>query len=84
MARGELGRGFLLNARAKGKRLGRPRLTVDARRVAMLRKGGATCTTICRETGLSKGTVKRAVHSLPKNPLRAVSTTGSESVVQQA
>jgi len=58
----------LETARAKGKRLGRPRVIVDARRVAMLRKNGASWATICRETGLSKGTAERALHSLPKNP----------------
>lgn len=58
----------LRNARAKGKRLGRPHVFVDARRIAMLRKGGASWAAICRETGLSKGTAQRALHSLPKNP----------------
>jgi DNA invertase Pin-like site-specific DNA recombinase len=58
----------LRNARAKGKRLGRPRVTVDTRRIAMLRKGGASWATVCRETGLSKGTAQRALHGLPKNP----------------
>jgi DNA invertase Pin-like site-specific DNA recombinase len=58
----------LRNARAKGKRLGRPCVTVDARRIAMLRKGGASWAAICRETGLSKGTAQRALQSLPKNP----------------
>jgi len=59
----------LRNARAKGKRLGRPRVIVDARRIAILRKGGASWAAICRETGLSKGTAQRAaLHGLPKNP----------------
>jgi DNA invertase Pin-like site-specific DNA recombinase len=40
----------LRNARAKGKRLGRPRVTVDVRRIATLRKGGASWAAICRET----------------------------------
>jgi DNA invertase Pin-like site-specific DNA recombinase len=51
----------LRNARAKGKRLGRPRVTVDARRIAMLRKGGASWATVCDETGLSRGTAQRAL-----------------------
>jgi DNA invertase Pin-like site-specific DNA recombinase len=61
-------RAGLRNARAKGKRLGRPRVALDARRIAALRKSGASWATICRETGLSKGTAQRALHSLPKNP----------------
>ena len=58
----------LRNARAKGKRLGRPRVVVDAARIAALRAGGASWATICEETGLSKGTAQRALPSLPKNP----------------
>ncbi len=58
----------LETARAKGKRLGRPRVVVDARGIAALRKSGASWATICNETGLSKGTAQRAFHSLPRNP----------------
>jgi DNA invertase Pin-like site-specific DNA recombinase len=61
-------RAGLRNARAKGKRLGRPRVRVDVARIAILRKSGASWATICSETGLSKGTAQRALHSLPKNP----------------
>jgi DNA invertase Pin-like site-specific DNA recombinase len=57
----------LRNAKAKGKRLGRPRKFVDARRIAALRSQGLSRATICRETGLSKGTVQRALGGLPKN-----------------
>jgi DNA invertase Pin-like site-specific DNA recombinase len=63
----------LRNARAKGKHLGRPRVVVDARRIATLRKSGASWATICNETGLSKGTAQRAVLSLPKNYCRGIS-----------
>jgi DNA invertase Pin-like site-specific DNA recombinase len=66
-------RAGLRNARAKGKRLGRPRVIVEARRIAALRKRGASWATICQETGLSKGTAQRALHNLPKNHLWAVS-----------
>jgi DNA invertase Pin-like site-specific DNA recombinase len=68
-------RARLRNARAKGKRLGRPRVALDARRIAALRNSGASWATICRETGLSKGTAQRALHSLPKNPAVAVSVS---------
>jgi DNA invertase Pin-like site-specific DNA recombinase len=56
-------------ARIRGKRLGRPRVAVDAGRIATLRKSGASWATICLETGLSKGTAQRSLHGLPKNPV---------------
>ena len=62
-------RAGLRNAKAKGKHLGRPRVVVDTCKIAMLRKSGASWATICNETGLSKGTAQRALHSLPKNPV---------------
>ena len=68
-------RAGLRNARAKGKRLGRPRVALDARRIAALRNSGASWATICRETGLSRGTAQRALHSLPKNPAVAPSVS---------
>ena len=49
-------------ARAKGKRLGRPRVIVATRRIAALRKGGASWATVCRETGLTRGTAQRAFY----------------------
>jgi DNA invertase Pin-like site-specific DNA recombinase len=58
----------LRNAKAKGKRLGRPRTVVDASRIAKLRASGASWRDICEETSLSKGTAQRAVQNLPKNP----------------
>ena len=61
----------LRNARAKGKRLGRPRVAVDARRIASLRAEGQSWATICEQMGLTEGTAQRALHSLPKNPLRS-------------
>jgi DNA invertase Pin-like site-specific DNA recombinase len=63
-------RSGLAAARARGKRLGRPRLNVDARKAAALREEGAT---ICRETGLTRGTAQRALLRLPKNPCGAMS-----------
>ena len=57
----------LRNARAKGKLLGRPRVDVDAGRIAVLRAQGRSWRQVCAETGLSKGTAQRAVLSLPKN-----------------
>jgi DNA invertase Pin-like site-specific DNA recombinase len=53
------------NARAKGKRLGRPRVIVDASRIASLRAQGRSWAQIVAETGASKGTAQRALVGLP-------------------
>ena len=47
----------LRNARAKEKRLGRPRVAVEAARVARLRAAGLSWPKIARELGVSVGTV---------------------------
>jgi len=57
----------LAAARARGKRLGRPRVVVDAARIAALRIQGRSWREICAETGISKGTAQRALSGLPKN-----------------
>ncbi len=62
-------------ARVKGKKLGRPRVTVDAARIACLRASGASWQTITRQLGISAGTAKRAFYSLSKNPSRSTSVT---------
>src|SRR5712691_623648 len=49
------------NARAKGKRIGRPRKVVDAARIAILRAQGRSWREIVSETGISKGTAQRAL-----------------------
>ena len=61
-------RAGLRNARAKGKTLGRPRVAVDAAKIASLRATGASWQTISRQLGISAGTAKRAFYSLSKNP----------------
>src|SRR6201987_212145 len=55
-------------ARSKGKRLGRPRVSVNAVGIAALRNSGASWSTIARQLGLSAGTAKRAYYGLSKNP----------------
>jgi len=65
----------LRNARAKGKSLGRPRVIVDAARIASLRASGASWQSITRQLGVSAGTAKRAFYSLSKNPSRLASVT---------
>lgn len=59
-------------ARARGKRIGRPRVAVDAARVALLRAQGRSWSEICQATGLSKGTAQR---SLPKSPGAGMAVT---------
>jgi len=64
------------NARAKDERLGRPRVAVDASRVAVLRALGQSWASISEKLGISgKGTAKRAVLRLPKNPSAQPTTT---------
>jgi DNA invertase Pin-like site-specific DNA recombinase len=74
-------RAGLRNARAKGKRLGRPRIAADGGQVAALRKAGSTWSDVCTKTGLSKGTAQRAYYakksapSLPKNRCGPISSS---------
>jgi len=57
-------RAGIRNARAKGKRLGRPRVAVDGARIVALRAQGRSWSTVCREVGVSKGSAQRALYSL--------------------
>ncbi len=59
-------RAGLRNARAKGKRLGRPRVVVDASRIATLRAEGRSWAEINTEVGVSKGTAQRAAAGLAR------------------
>jgi DNA invertase Pin-like site-specific DNA recombinase len=52
-------RSGLAAARAKGKRLGRPRLSVDSARIAELRAHGAGWKRIAAEMGIGVGTLYR-------------------------
>jgi DNA invertase Pin-like site-specific DNA recombinase len=61
-------RAGLRNARAKGKRLGRPRVAVDVVKIASLRASGASWQNITHQLGISAGTAKRAYYNLSKNP----------------
>src|ERR1700680_2526769 len=67
---GERVRAGLRNAKAKGKRLGRPRIVVDTARIASLRASGASWPHIARELGVSVGTVYQAARSLSKIPTK--------------
>lgn len=55
--------------RSKGKRLGRPRVSVDTAKIASLRDSGASWSAITKKLALSAGTAKRAYYSLSKNLL---------------
>lgn len=52
----------LRNARAKGKRLGRPRVSVSATKIRERREGGLTLREIARRCRVSKTTVIRALN----------------------
>jgi len=60
-------RAGLRNAKAKGKHLGRPRVAMDARRVAALRAEGHSWRTVARELGVSERSIRRAVPGCGKN-----------------
>ena len=60
-------RSGLAAARARGKRLGRPKQTVDSLRITDLRAQGASWSTIARALGLGEGTVRRAARLSAKN-----------------
>ena len=56
----------LKNARAKGVHIGRPRVSVDVRKVAMLREQGRSWPQIAEALGVGVGTVYRAYQNLSK------------------
>jgi DNA invertase Pin-like site-specific DNA recombinase len=58
----------LRNARAKGKRLGRPRVAVDGVRIGHLRAQGLSWAKIAAQLGIGEGTVYRLAHASAKNP----------------
>jgi DNA invertase Pin-like site-specific DNA recombinase len=60
----------IASARSKGKRLGRPRVSVDAARIASLRASGLSWPKIAAEVGASVGTVYQAARRLSKIPAK--------------
>jgi DNA invertase Pin-like site-specific DNA recombinase len=58
----------LRNAKAKGKRLGRPEVAVDSDRIATLRAQGLSWPAIAEKLGVGVGTAYRAHQNLSKNP----------------
>lgn len=72
-------RAGLRNARAKGKSLGRPRVAVDAARIADLRSQGLSWAKIGERLGLGEGTVRRTAGASAKIPFKTVAATPVES-----
>lgn len=72
-------RSGLAAARARGMRLGRPRVAVDAARIAALRAQGLSWARIGEELGLGEGTVRRAVGASAKNLLETLPANLMES-----
>ena len=68
-------RSGLALARSRGRQLGRPRIVVDASRVASLRAQGRSWAAISAELGIGKGTAQRAWAGLPKNLRSTTSAT---------
>ncbi len=66
----------LRNARAKGKRLGRPQVAVDIAKVKALRAQGRSWRQISLEMEVGRGTIQRALLGRPKN-LPKVDLAGS-------
>lgn len=62
------------NARAKGRRIGRPRVAVDAARIAVLRASGLSWRRIERELGVSARTVRRVASPRGKKVSASAST----------
>jgi DNA invertase Pin-like site-specific DNA recombinase len=58
----------LRNARAKGRRIGRPTSGVDAAQIALLRAEGVSWREIERRVGVSARTARRALAARGKNP----------------
>jgi DNA invertase Pin-like site-specific DNA recombinase len=61
-------RSGLASAKARGKHLGRPRVSVDTGRIATLRNAGESWAKIGSMLGVGEGTVRRASQRSAKNP----------------
>jgi DNA invertase Pin-like site-specific DNA recombinase len=60
-------RSGLASAKAKGKRLGRPRVVVDSKKIASLPGAGDSWAKIGETLGIGEGTVRRAAQQSAKN-----------------
>jgi DNA invertase Pin-like site-specific DNA recombinase len=68
-------------ARSKGTTLGRPRVVVDAARIAALRSQGLSWARIGAQLGLGEGTIRRTAVASAKNPSRMAATSPIDSAV---
>ena len=63
-------RAGLRHARAKGKRLGRPRKSIDVAQVKSMRAAGASWRVVARRLGVSVGSVFAAAKDVrPRKPM---------------
>jgi DNA invertase Pin-like site-specific DNA recombinase len=60
-------RSGLSAAKARGKRLGRPRVVADVEKIASLRASGASWRAISRQTGVSARTIRRVLEGCGNN-----------------
>ena len=72
-------RAGLRHARAQGKRLGRPGVNIDAKRIRELRAQGASLRTIARQLGVGVGTIHRTLLVRSKTVSQAVA--GSDAMI---
>jgi DNA invertase Pin-like site-specific DNA recombinase len=68
-------RSGLAAARARGKRLGRPRVIADVEKIASLRASGASWRSISRQTGVSARTIRRVLSGCGNNPTERASAS---------
>jgi DNA invertase Pin-like site-specific DNA recombinase len=61
-------RSGIRSARARGRRIGRPKTTVDPSEIHRLRSQGDSWSEVCEKTGLTAGTARRAFARLAENP----------------
>jgi DNA invertase Pin-like site-specific DNA recombinase len=69
----------LVNARANGKQLGRPRRVADGDRIFQMKSGGASLRQIATVLGLGYGTIRSRLQQMSENPLLPLSVTPHES-----
>jgi DNA invertase Pin-like site-specific DNA recombinase len=66
-------------ARARGVRLGRPRVPVDEAQIARLRAEGRSWAAIANKLGVGEGTVRRAAQASAKNPTSSAAVSPCET-----
>ena len=74
----------LRNARAKGKKLGRPRADIRESEIEKLRASGASWRAIAKETGFGVGTVHRIAQRRSKNLFRPISVADDRADLTSA